>query len=815
MSSTSKADLHIHSRFSDRAADWVLRRLEFPASYSDPEWIYDAQREAGMDFVTITDHNTIEGCLRIADRPGVFLSEEVIASFPGDGCRAHLLVWGITEARHREIQELRGNLYELAGYLREAGIAHAVAHPFHSPDEKLTARHLRELVVLFEHFELINGRYNELLGEAAREVFGRLTPERLAAFAAECGRDPVGAEPWRKKGVGGSDDHGGVFPARAYTETPACATPDEFLEHVRAGRCEARGLGGTPLTLAHSTYSTAFQYVRAKFSKNPADPGAVLLEKVFERFMEGKDPTEFTLAEKLGFLVQGVATGKIFELAKAGQNSLWKEMAGYFSQREVHEAIANATKGVKEPERRAFLMADMIANQLAFRFFTQFIKQITTGKLLESIQMISPLVPIVGLLAPYLHGFRMTPRRVLAEYSTGLCGEVVPQLDTHRRAWFTDTLDDVNGVATTIRKMTAAGVAAGHDLVVITSRSEVSIPDIPIKNFPPIGDFELPEYELQRLSFPPVLEILDYLSRERFSELIISTPGPIGLTAVLAAKLLGIPSVSIYHTDFPQYVRILTDDSFMETLTWNFMHWFYTQQELVYVNSEDYRKCWEQRGIPPERLKMLPRGLDTRLFHPVRRDGDFWKSRGMRDGETGVLFVGRISKEKNLDVLVEAAKTLLAESLPLRFLFVGDGPYSKQLKRLLPDAIFTGYLTGETLATAYASADLFAFPSTTDTFGNVILEAQAAGLPCVVSDQGGPRDLVDDGRDGFVAAALDAGELAEAIRKLASSPDLRAAMAAASRAKVEDRDWTRAFEAFWGESSLINPAGGAPPHVPA
>ena len=122
----------------------------------------------------------------------------------------------------------------------------------------------------------------------------------------------------------------------------------------------------------------------------------------------------------------------------------------------------------------------------------------------------------------------------------------------------------------------------------------------------------------------------------------------------------------------------------------------------------------------------------------------------------GMLFVGRISKEKNLDTLVASTRRLAEWKSPARPLFIGDGPYLAEIKRLLPDALFTGYLRGEELAGAYASADFFVFPSTTDTFGNVVLEAQASGLPVIVSDVGGPRDLVQHGRDGLITKALDA-----------------------------------------------------------
>jgi glycosyltransferase involved in cell wall biosynthesis len=798
---SARADLHVYSKHSTRAADWALRRLDFPASYTDPKALYDKLRARGMRFVTITDQDTLAGCLEIGALPGVFFSEEVTAAFPEDGCKVHVLVYGLTEAQHRAIQELKGNIYQLQAYLAGAGLTHAIAHPFHALNEQLTPLHFQKLVLLFRHFEGVNGRFAAILSEAAQFALGRLTSRDIERFVAATGLEPTHDEPWKKILIGGSDDHGGIQPGRAWTQTPTCATPEEFLAHVREGRCEPGGKPGDALVQAHGAYNVAFQYAKDRFAIRSDEPGVGLLEKAFSRFMEGQDPTEFTFGEKMGFLAQGILSGKIFEIAKPGNASLWKELSGYFSQPSVKAALATVTSGVPEPERRAFLMANLIANQLGYRFFTQFIAQITGGKFIESIQTISPLVPIVGLLSPYIHAFRMPRREWLRDVSRAACGQVPPALANRKRAWFTDTLEDVNGVATTIRKMTSAGIAAGHDLTVVVSRSEISEQGIPLKNFPPVGEFELPEYELQRLSFPPILAIVDWIAREGFGEIIISTPGPLGLTALAAAKILGLRTAGIYHTDFPQYVRILTDDAFMETLTWNYMHWFYSQLDVVWVNSEDYRKSWASRGIPADRLRILPRGLDIELFKPERRSAEFWKRWGLRDGELAMLYVGRVSKEKNLDTIVAATKRLAEWQLPVRPVFVGDGPYLAEMKKLLPDAIFTGYLRGEDLATAYASSDFFCFPSTTDTFGNVVLEAHACALPVIVSDVGGPRDLIDDGVDGYITRANDAGEVADRIRRLCESEELRKSMGEAGRKKVESRDWQEAFERFWNASA--------------
>jgi glycosyltransferase involved in cell wall biosynthesis len=888
-----KADLHVHSRFSNRPPEWFFRRVGLPDSCSEPHALYKQLRHRGMDLVTITDHNRIEGCLEIGELPGVFVSEQVSTRFPEDRCEAHLLVWGITEAQHREIHSLRDNIFDLQSYLASSQIAHSVAHPFYRLDERLTRAHIEKLILLFRHFEGQNGHRDSLLSEAARFALSALTPEKIVELANRHGIAPTHSEPWKKIFTAGSDDHGGIYPASAFTETPG-ATLSEFLADLRAGRCAIHGSGGNPLAVSHSLYNNLRHFAGQKFS---GAKSSTLIGKVFSRFMEGEDPTEFSWTDKLIFVAEGIASGKIFELAKPANASLWKQFAATFTGSEIKSLLARETAGITEPERRAFVIANFFINQLAFRFFTTFVQQLSHGNIMEAIQEISVLLPVLAPLAPYVYAFRsQAPDRPwLADVCNALAGARPASLQNRKRAWFTDTLEDVNGVANTIRKLTATCVANGHDLTVVTSRSSIQITDIPIKNFPPIGEFELPEYELQKLSFPPILQMIDFIQREGFTELIISTPGPIGITALLAGKILGLRTSGIYHTDFPQYVRILTDDNFLETLTWNYMKWFYEQLDLLYVNSEGYRRAWIDRGIAAEKLCILPRGLDTLLFHPSRRDATFWTKYGVPAGATVLLYVGRVSKEKDLDLIVATAGRIadcglriadcrrseaetahtatappehhpsldlrhpigvpaeaaayasespqysngdksraLARSqewasasretishnrptasqrinpqsairnpqlpdpqFPIAFAFVGDGPYLKELRALLPFAAFTGYLAGLELARAFASSDVFLFPSTTDTFGNVILEAMASGVPCVVSDQGGPKDLIAHGKTGFITRALDADDFTQHVEKIVIDPGLRHAMGNEAHRAVLGRDWAEAGRKFW------------------
>src|SRR6202166_666556 len=468
----SKCDLHIHSRFSARSEEWLFRRLDFPDSYSDPRELHRQLLESGMDFVTVTTHDTIEGCLQIIHLPQSFISEQITTYFPQDPCKIHILAWGISEAQHQGIVAVRDNIYELQKYLAATHIAHAVAHPLYSINGQLAASHLERLILLFKHFEGGNGLRGALLSELAQNLFGGRTREKVNIFANRHNLAPTHPEPWRKIFTGGSDDHGGKFIASACTETPLADSAEKFLEHVGAGNCSVQGNGGTPLALSHGFYNTVSCFIQDRFHEK-LGASAIVLEQMFSRFMEGRDPTELTLTEKGRIFAQGVLSGKIFELAKPANVSLWKELSGYFSRPEVKAKLAEQLDTVAEPERRTFLMANMVAEQLAFRLFNKFVQQISSGNMLESMHALSAIAPILVVLTPYIYAFhsQAPSRKWLRSIFRELTGKIPEALQNNKRAWFTDTLEDVNGVATTIRRMTAAGVVAGKKLVVGNSRA--------------------------------------------------------------------------------------------------------------------------------------------------------------------------------------------------------------------------------------------------------------------------------------------------------------------------------------------------------
>ena len=275
----SRADLHVHSKHSDRPSEWILRRIGSPESFVEPLEVYRRARAAGMDFVTISDHNCIAGALEIAHLEGTFVSNEVTTYFPEDGCKIHCLVTGITEEQFAFIDRLRTDIYELRDYLVEQNIVYSVAHPFFRVNGRLTPLHVEKLLLLFNRFEGLNGSRDRRASDLVNAVFRHLTPEWIDRARERHRIEPLGEAPWRKVFTGGSDDHSGLYVGSAYTETPAAATVDEFLDHLRGGYHEPGGRAGSSLRLAHSFYEIAYSYYRSRFGQAA---GTDLIGEIFE-----------------------------------------------------------------------------------------------------------------------------------------------------------------------------------------------------------------------------------------------------------------------------------------------------------------------------------------------------------------------------------------------------------------------------------------------------------------------------------------------------------------------------------------------------
>ncbi len=374
---------------------------------------------------------------------------------------------------------------------------------------------------------------------------------------------------------------------------------------------------------------------------------------------------------------------------------------------------------------------------------------------------------------------------------------------------FTDTLADVNGVSRFILDASRLCASNGRHLTVVTStRLECPASGGRIINLPPRAARAMPGYANLEIVTPPLRRARAVVESLRPDVVHVSTPGPVGFAGRRAALRVGVPLVGVCHTDFPAYVRHLFDDDALGWCAEEATRRFYRPFRMVLTRSARAAKDLVRLGLPCSRLAKLRPGTDVDVFHPRHRDASIWSRLGLREatGEQApvrVLTTARVSVEKNLPMLARvwrrASGVLVSRGIAADLIVVGDGPFRPEMERALAGgrAHFAGFRRGADLAALYASSDLFVFPSRTDTLGQVVMEAQASGLPVLVSDEGGPREMVQPGATGLVISGRDESAWVDAIVAQVTHDERRRTMGEAASRWMSTHTIERSIEHFW------------------
>lgn len=303
----------------------------------------------------------------------------------------------------------------------------------------------------------------------------------------------------------------------------------------------------------------------------------------------------------------------------------------------------------------------------------------------------------------------------------------------------------------------------------------------------PVRFFRFPLYPDYRVSIPSFKKLQVDLDAFAPDLIHVVSPTPTAVRAQRYARQRGIPVVSSFHTHFVSYFRFY-HVGWLESGGWRFLRWFYGRCDRVFAPSRSIIDELASHGI--HNVDLWSRGIDPTSFSPEHRDSALRTELGASDDAPILLMVSRLVKEKDLGDLVAIERHLHERGVPHRMVLVGDGPLRSSLEKALPNAHFAGHLTGADLARWYASADVFVFPSTTETLGNVVLEALASGLPTVVTDRGGPQDLISEGETGFITPGNDTGVMADRLEELLRDADLRKRMGDRARESAHERSWT-------------------------
>ncbi len=375
---------------------------------------------------------------------------------------------------------------------------------------------------------------------------------------------------------------------------------------------------------------------------------------------------------------------------------------------------------------------------------------------------------------------------------------------------------EINGVALTVRSLEEGLRAQGHTVDLIRPRQRND--QIALNHETLVPSMSLPRYPGLRVGLPAIRQLTRLWKLQRPDAIYVATEGPLGWTALRAARKLGIASSSGFHTRFDTYMRDY-GLPFLKGPALRWMRHFHNLADATLVPTEELRAFLDRNGF--RNVLRLARAVDTELFHPKRRDRELRARWGLGDDDIAVIHLGRIAAEKNLDLAIRTYRELQANCSPTRFVWVGDGPERARIEREHPDFVFCGTQRGDALGRHFASADLFLFPSKSETYGNVTLEALASGVPTIAFDYGAAREWLRDGRNG--AAIVDTGDVEaesrafiEAARSIACDMALRRMMRIAARDSVsmlKPQQVSSEFE--WILTTLSHTRGSHERHHPA
>jgi len=750
MNENSRVDLHVHSTASQLSKLGIQRSLNLPECATAPEEVYELAKRRGMDFVTITDHDTIAGAQAIDYLPDTFLSEELTVWFRDEPQAVHVLCYGITPDDHEWLQAHNNDVETCASYLQEHEITAALAHPFFAVEASLTARHRRRLAQLFPIWETRNG-------SRAKEL-------NLPAF--------VYIETHGGTAIGGSDDHAGIDIGATFTETPPAAGPVEFLAFVRSGLATAHGAQGSAAKWTHAAMALAIRSLEGTGDAGRPSPAAVM--KIIERVMRegdvrrgqvgadlGPDDARALLRSWLAAMDLGIDEAQLLERLQNGELS--------------HPDLLRRARRIHE--RR---LAESV-HELAAMTETSTVDIGRCGTRLFDACI--PAIPYAAAAA-FLgrEKFKLTRN----------------DGDRPRVALVADGLGAMHGVTHTIQQIRERGVP-GYDVEVIGTDADVD------RRLSAVAEVDIPFYPGLKVGVPSLPAIVEALAEGRYDLVHLCSPGPSGIGAWLLARVLELPVIGSYHTELAAYAGLRSGMAQLETMAGFALSAFYGSCDVVLSPSPATDARLGELGIAETVVGRWDRGVDLQRFNPgLRRDGMF-------PGEVNVLYAGRLTREKGVDLLADAFQSARRQDPRLHLILAGGGPEQEALAARLGDsATFLGWLAGQDLARAYASADAFLFASRTDTFGQVILEAQASGLPVVAVGEGGPASLIASGETGLLTAA-DPEALARSLLTVVHNPQLAQRLRKTALSVVRDRTWEaslRRLATGYHTALLRGPASG-------
>ena len=601
MTEFSRVDLHVHTRFSSNAGDWLLSKIGARESYTTPEQVVEMATQRGMDWVTISDHDTIDGALQMAHLPNFFISEEISAYFPEDKTRIHVVALNITEKQHTMIQLTRADVYELVDYLNSEDIVHFVAHPFFRMTEQLTLSHFEKMLLLFKRFEVKNGGKQIDPDDFLIHMLDRLTPDKIWGLADKYKLNPIGHNPWEKFKVAGSDDHGGIHIGSPYTQCPKASTIQELMTHFRTGKTETVGQGGTHQTVAHAIMAVSY--------------------KCLESNRESVDPLKSNLAwNLLGQILDNTNSSR----SLSDINSLLFKINRWFPGSDQWPAWLPALPMMvqvfndlikQDPEMIEMLKSGFEFypdnNQKLYDFNKQFIHQLLqrmgSNRENASIKSIfKHLSVIITISLPYLIAYKTEYRdRPLIRQVKQRYGDGNRQANA-KIAVFAD-YDSRKTARSRLLNLMLQQEFDQNIPVQVLGIGENTYHQKNYQNIQPLTQLEI---QGKRHAFPSILEIGEWLFKDDYDTLYLHSLGPMGILGFCLGKWMGMKVIGrfSYLEVHSLLKKIRTGHAKFAKQMLSFL---FRQMDQICVSSKEARDLAIELNIHPSKIMFVGASMET------------------------------------------------------------------------------------------------------------------------------------------------------------------------------------------------------------
>ncbi len=835
-----KIDLHCHDFNSDVPDELWGRILNLPETWLKTKKLVKVLKKNGCDVVTVTNHNNARSCWQLqGNGQDVLVGTEFTCYFPEYNLFVHVLAYGFDRHQEQTLNEKRGDIYDFLRYCHGQNIPVILPHPlyFYTRNDKIDLALFEKLAVLFQNFEVVNGQRDKWQSVLTLNWVRSLTAEKIKAYAARHELNPqdYGVDPDRPKVLtGGSDDHMGIFAGQSGTflyvedlknRIKSEKASDLALEAIRQGRMSPYGHveENQKLNIALLDYFS-------QVAVNIKDPG--LLRIAFHRGEMSDKIACFVLSNLLLEMQKHKNTKKFFNFIhdalqgkKPGKLVKWKIKKDYkfcihyleqiadSSQKSPEEFIRTVNQAIPELFtelshliiKRLKKSSQGLVNNKLESFSTEEItrkfevpsqiRELVFGNhtrqpgmsrynfsdLLDNLSF--PVLVSVILLGTTLGSTRLLyqNRRFLNEFADHIGVNHHPR----RALYLTDTLFDKNGVSSSLsgklREIQKNDLPVDFLICHDSARSQPHLHVIK-----PLTSFKVKDFGEQEIRIPDLMEISRIFYRGGYDRVICSTEGPMAFVSLFLKHMFNVPAYFFMHTDWLEFIKNTTDlNQHERDRLRRMLRFFYKQYAGVFVLNDDHRD-WltgHQMQLEEERVLLTAHHAEPGLqnIKPVVKQELFDDA---NDDTPVLLFASRISKEKGIYELPEIYNKVKQAIPEVRIVVAGSGPALDELKNLLPEARYTGWVDKKRIAQLYAGLDLMVFPTRFDTFGNVILESFTYGMPVISYNCKGPKNIIQHNKNGILVENVDT--MVEQIIRFLSTPTLRHSMSRNARLRSRE-----------------------------